>query len=1590
MNAARYWRIIAGVVMLAWMAAAFPATGNTAIAAGTMSITGAGNSAISGGGVVSGPPAGGYQLATISDSDSTSLTPADITLKVDWGDSTTTTCPASNGATQCTAFSATSPNTTDLKFGACTGYSVNTCTVFGDHTYANPGRYKVTVTATDNDTGETVSTTDTIYYGVVVTGNCSGVSANSTCTSQSQFVGPSGTEPYNVNGNVAYLTDGGPLTSGNYSNTIDWGDGSTPTTNTNVPASCAADGCFITGSHTYGDYSASPYNITVVETTPNGGTGSSGTTGANADGTNSNTPLAITVADAPLNEVAHNDGIQASPNVTTTGSNTYLGTFHDGVNNAGDCAPSDYNVTVDWGDGSPTDTFTGTQVVSSSTTNPGTCNFDINADHTYKTATGSPFYPHVTVTEANNQANAVDWYDQATVAASSGDLTFTPASGPLFGGALAAPNTVTLGTFQDPDQGGTGSLGSSAYTASIAWGDSTTTNGTITCNNTTLPGTCTVTGLHQYAKAGRYQPKVTITDTADASEPAASGSDYLYYGVVVTSDCSGLDPTSQCFKDTFLSGTKQEGQRFGTSPLPSSDIVAFVTDGGSSTACPSSVSVDWGGPYAEYGWTFTCLSGDGGAVSGYVTYIEPGTNNVVTSMTYGTDGQGDDSADPLVLTSTEASLDEVSHNDAIVGTTGTPLPGNTNLGVFHDEINNSYCPLTNSSSKPTYIIDVDWGDTKTSSNDPTAPDYSGSVGVSAYNDGNQCDFEVTGTHTYQNPGTYTIHVTIQEGPDPLVITDTATIGSPVTMGDLTVTGGYTIQDTEGAETTQAIGYMSDPDAPLANITLNANDGAITWTANCATGCTTDSGTGTLFLAKTVNCNSAPTSAASAYVCLDATFNEARTSPITLTVKDSGTGDTDTTGTEPAESVTVSSAADVVDAQLTPVQQHIDLSTTPHVQPGSPALTSTTLLGVFHDTDNGNDCQAADYTASLDWGDGTPADTTPTDFTITPAAGTCNFDVNYVGSGHTYAKSGTYAPTVTVVDADEAAGNASTTLTDSIQIGTSDLTITPNAWTSGEYQQEAHVLAQVTDPDGQSDLAATVSWGDGSTNDSCTATSGAGGCYLTGSNAGATLWFGNSSCAISATAADNTYLCGRHRYKEAGSYPISTQITDTDGSEVAGPVSDQATVNDLPLNKLTDGKTFTGNSGTAVAAGATLGSFVDTVNTSDDCATAGEYNVSIDWGDGSTVEPGTLTGAGCTFNVIAPAGGHTYAKNGTYPITVTVTDPDNISNPQTVTLNDTAQIGAASDLTLNTDGISWTPVESNSYTHAVAKVSDPDMGSSLDSATSDLSFNVTFDDGTGSHTCAGATCQAGSAPNGVWLSQNKTCNTTPAAMPANTTTAWLCATHTFTDPGSYTLTVNVTDADSGSLSGNLDATVSDAPLVNIGHNDAIGGQPGQPVTMTTIPAPGTGTGVYLGTFQDTVAANGGSDPDCTTPTNYKLSVAWGDGTSSTTGFVIQPASSTTNPSGLPCTFDVYSTTGHTYTTKGSYQPVLTVTDQDVDSHGNDVTPQTVQITDAAQVGNTDLVVTGGYTYTAVEGQAPYETLANFSDADYTGPNYTITV
>ncbi len=123
--------------------------------------------------------------------------------------------------------------------------------------------------------------------------------------------------------------------------------------------------------------------------------------------------------------------------------------------------------------------------------------------------------------------------------------------------------------------------------------------------------------------------------------------------------------------------------------------------------------------------------------------------------------------------------------------------------------------------------------------------------------------------------------------------------------------------------------------------------------------------------------------------------------------------------------------------------------------------------------------------------------------------------------------------------------------------------------------------------------------------------------------------------------------------------------------------------------------------------------VATITDPDPMATATEYSATINWGDASGTSAGTITGpTGGPFTV---SGSHTYAEEGSYKVTVTITDVDTPSN--TATASSTANVSDAA-LKASCAAPATSPTAFNSSTATVSDAASPSGTLSDFSATID--------------------------------------------------------------------------------------------------------------------------------------------------------------------------------------------------------------------------------------------------------------------------------
>ncbi|HEU5118475.1 MAG TPA: hypothetical protein VFT74_17825, partial [Isosphaeraceae bacterium] len=427
---------------------------------------------------VEGQP-GSFSLATFVDANPNAPT-SDFSGVITWGDGTTSTFGPGN-------VSLVARTTTQATFR-----------VTASHTYAEDGNYigsaSQPVQVTINDAGGGSTTVD---FSAVV--------ADAPLHAQSVVI-PKQVESVGFSNVVVgrFLDEDPAGQASDYEVTILWGDGSAPTVGTvkatGIDPATGFASFEVLGTHSplangsnHGYVEEGTYQVTMqvvdiddhLDTLPGVPRSFSSATSQ------------VVVQDAPLTGTW-------SPFPATAGipiSGQQLARFTDGNLQA---PLSDYpsgNVTIDWGDGS---TSTGTVNQPGGTGTP----FLVAGDHIYFEPGTYPV--RVTIHDKGGAQLVLSGSETVQVA----PLLATAVDFSAVEGSLV---NVTLATFTNANPFfSAGDPPGSSYSATISWGDGTTSSATIQPDPISS-GRFDVMGTHTYAEDGLYTASVAITSTQGAT-----------------------------------------------------------------------------------------------------------------------------------------------------------------------------------------------------------------------------------------------------------------------------------------------------------------------------------------------------------------------------------------------------------------------------------------------------------------------------------------------------------------------------------------------------------------------------------------------------------------------------------------------------------------------------------------------------------------------------------------------------------------------------------------------------------------------------------------------------------------------------------------------------------------------------------------------------------------------------------------------------------------------------------------------------------------------------------------------------------------
>jgi hypothetical protein len=637
---------------------------------------------------------------------------------------------------------------------------------------------------------------------------------------------------------------------------------------------------------------------------------------------------------------------------------------------------SDFTATINWGDGTSTTAGTITQDAS----NPSV--YDVTGNHKYVdngtfTVTTAVSFNGGSITTTIGGVPVTFNFPPAPpppVALTPGTATVTQGTlavtaFPIVGTEGLAIAAAPIATFIDA--GGADPIGD--YTAQIVVVDplgNTVVN--VSAASITQQGTSAEFTVHAPAltlpEAGSYSVRVVVTDTDGSDTVTAAG-----WSLAVIDDAdltAGPSLTPSGFSGVALTGV---GVGTFTDANPTAGTGDFTA------------TVFWGDGTAASAGTVTQPGGVGTAfdVAGSHVYAKPGTYTVTTNVV---DDDGETTTLTATFTITDNPINGATENFTAVEGQST---GEFVLATYTDP--NTLATVANENA---VLAIGGWGDgTPTVAGVRLVVRQIGVTPLTSPTNPGAPIFQVLGSHVYAEetppglPDTLSVIITTLGG---TTTTLTSPPGGGVTVHDarLTSSNGTEITGTEGIATpTLLLGTFTDANQGATNadflplpmpggnggsVVVNWGDGSAPETLTAAGITASGSPEGVIFSLTDTH-----------------TYAEAGTYAYTVTVTDDGGATT-----------VISGSAIIADATLTASVTQPTVSTTEASRFPVPVFAPPVFKGaVASFTDANPISTTADFTAVIDWGDGTPL----TAGTVSQPGGV---GTAYVVSGsHTYADSG---------------------------------------------------------------------------------------------------------------------------------------------------------------------------------------------------------------------------------------------------------------------------------------------------------------------------------------------------------------------------------------------------------------------------------------------------------------------------------------------------------------------------------------------------------------------------------------------------------
>ena len=662
------------------------------------------------------------------------------------------------------------------------------------------------------------------------------------------------------------------------------------------------------------------------------------------------------------------------------------------------------------------------------------------------------------------------------------------------------------------------------FSATINWGDGSSSTAAVTAN---AGGGFDVTGGHIYQHAGIDKVVISIAGLGDSKTADATAT---------------VDDNTIAIIGSLIIAV--EGNEF------IGNVVSMADANGAAVKDDFTAMIDWNDGTAPTTATISDKNGGGFNIAGTHTYTLPAGYAPTVTVT-GNTGQTFSGAG--VLRVVDATLNPASVT--ILATEGAAFSGT--VGTFQDQ---NHRAVTGD-----FSASINWGDGHTDTGNITAT-------------GNGA-FAISGGHTWASAGSRNVVVTINDGGGAQ-----ATISLTAMVGDANLAStGKTLDTTEGiALGNTVIAHFAD-----ANPSASANDFSVTIDWNHSTELRSSPLPSEGVRSRLDDSTTIDANLNGGFdVMANHTYNHSGNQTYAVTIHDSGGGSTTAIGT-----------VHVANAVLTPSSAAFN------------AVEGVAFTGqvVAHFTDVNPNASADDFTATVFWGDLTPADTN-TNIVANDDGG---FDIL---AGHTYAHAGDKILGIQI----NGAGGTIVSTPNTAHVDNGELIPTGYRVTAIEGTAYTGIVAHFTDANAAAiagEFTAAINWGDGTT--------GTG--------------------TISANDNGGFDVTATHTYNPQGTRTITTTITGQGNGEAVAHST--MLVQDALLNSA--GKTIAGTLNVGLN-NVVIASFVD----GNPLDAASHFSAVITWETGSTSVGTIIQTSTGHYNV---TGSHTYSTAGNKTASVLIQD-----------------------------------------------------------------------------------------------------------------------------------------------------------------------------------------------------------------------------------------------------------------------------------------------------------------------------------------------